>query len=53
MAAARLSALKTSDGKKGYGISSGCRGWTELLTVVWQNGGNAPSNRQSQDSLRR
>lgn len=40
LAAGRLSARKTMDGKKVYGISLGPRGWTELLTAVWQNGGD-------------
>jgi ABC-type sugar transport system permease subunit/ABC-type glycerol-3-phosphate transport system substrate-binding protein len=40
VAAGRLSARKTADGKKTYGISLGPRGWTELLTAVWQNGGD-------------
>jgi multiple sugar transport system permease protein len=40
VAAGRLAARKTMDGKKTYGISLGPRGWTELLTAVWQNGGD-------------
>lgn len=39
-AAARLAARKTADGKKVYGISLGSRAWTDLLTAVWQNGGD-------------
>jgi ABC-type sugar transport system permease subunit/ABC-type glycerol-3-phosphate transport system substrate-binding protein len=39
-AAVQLSGRKTMDGKKGYGISLASRGWTELLTAVWQNGGD-------------
>ncbi len=40
IAAGRLAARKTMDGKKTYGISLGSRGWTELMTAVWQNGGD-------------
>lgn len=47
-AARRLAERKTADGKKVYGLSLGSRGWTELLTAVWQNGGDPlrPSERE-------
>jgi ABC-type sugar transport system permease subunit/ABC-type glycerol-3-phosphate transport system substrate-binding protein len=38
--AGRLAGRQTLDGKKGFGISLASRGWTELLTAVWQNGGD-------------
>ena len=40
LAAGRLAGRRTLDGKKGFGISLASRGWTELLTAVWQNGGD-------------
>jgi multiple sugar transport system permease protein len=39
-AARRLAGRRSADGKKLYGISLGSRGWVELLTAVWQNGGD-------------
>jgi hypothetical protein len=40
VATGRLSAEKRRTEGKTYGISLGPRGWTELLTAVWQNGGD-------------
>lgn len=39
-AARKLAARKSPNGKRLYGISLGSRGWAELMTAVWQNGGD-------------
>ncbi|MBL0348934.1 MAG: extracellular solute-binding protein [Elusimicrobia bacterium] len=39
-AARKLSTRRTSDGRRGYGISLGARSWADLLMTVWQNGGD-------------
>lgn len=39
-AARKLSTRRTADGRRAYGISLGARSWTDLLMVVWQNGGD-------------
>jgi ABC-type sugar transport system permease subunit/ABC-type glycerol-3-phosphate transport system substrate-binding protein len=52
-AARRLSARKSPDGRRNYGISLGSRGWPELLMAVWQNGADplVPSSPEFQEAM--